>query len=199
MTLVHTDFEDAPRLWAAIPDAMAEAAGVHREIVAAAVARHGGDWPADQYEAGAVVASFPLPADAVAAALEVQREVSAREWREAVGDRVRVALHTYTAPAEPDAEDMGFAVALTRSGRLRAIAHGGQTVLSHATYELVADRLPDGARLLNLGVHRLPDLGPPERVYELVHRDLPRTRPSLRSLDALPNNLPRELTSFVGR
>ncbi|MFL5909635.1 MAG: LuxR C-terminal-related transcriptional regulator [Gaiellaceae bacterium] len=199
VTLLHSDFEDGPRLWAASPDAMSESAGMHREIVADAVSRHGGAWPADQREAGAVVASFPLPADAVAAALDVQREVSAREWRESLGARVRIALHTYRAPSDPGAEDMGFAVALSRSVRLRAIARGGQTVLSHVTHELVVDRLPDGAGLLNLGVHRLPDLGPPERVYELVHPGLPQDRPSLRSLDALPNNLPRELTSFIGR
>ena len=199
MTLLHTDFEDGPRLWAASPDAMSEAAGTHREIVAAAVSRHGGAWPDDQREAGAAVASFSLPADAVAAALDVQREVSAREWKESLGDRVRIALHTYTAPTEPGAADMGFAAALSRSARLRAIARGGQTVLSHVTYELVADRLPDAAALLNLGVHRLPDLGPAERVYELAHPEMPGDRPTLLSLDALPNNLPRDLTSFIGR
>src|SRR3954451_6333610 len=63
VTLLHSDFEDGPRLWAACPDAMSESAGIHREIVARAVARHGGTWPADQREAGAAVASFTLAAD----------------------------------------------------------------------------------------------------------------------------------------
>jgi predicted ATPase/DNA-binding CsgD family transcriptional regulator len=198
-TLLHTDFEDAARLWAAAPDAMADAAGVHREIVADAVSRHGGEWPADQREAGAVLAAFPRAADAVAAALDVQRAVSARAWPERLGDRVRIALHTYSAVPGLGLEDVGLGVALSRCTRLRAIARGGQTILSRATHDLVADRLPGGARLLDLGVHRLPDLGPPEHVYELTHPDLPEDRRSLRSLDALPNSLPRELTSFIGR
>jgi hypothetical protein len=48
-------------------------------------------------------------------------------------------------------------------------------------------------------VHRLKDLRTPERVAQLAHPDLPAEFPPLRSLDALPNNLPLQLTSFVGR
>src|SRR5437763_3894310 len=49
------------------------------------------------------------------------------------------------------------------------------------------------------GVHRLRDLGRPEHVFGLLHPDLPGDFAPLRSLDAVPNNLPGELTSFVGR
>ena len=74
------------------------------------------------------------------------------------------------------------------------------TLLSHATHDLVADRLPDGVELLDCGEHRLRDLGRPERIFALVHLELHALEPALlRSLDAVPNNLPGQLSSFVGR
>jgi hypothetical protein len=36
-------------------------------------------------------------------------------------------------------------------------------------------------------------------VAQLLHPDLPAAFPPLRSLDARPHNLPRQLTGFVGR
>ena len=92
-----------------------------------------------------------------------------------------------------------FGAPLYRCARLLATAHGGQTVLSEAAAALVRGALPAGATLRDLGAHRLPDLREPERVAQLAHPELPADFPPLRSLDALPNNLPRPLTSFVGR
>ena len=59
--------------------------------------------------------------------------------------------------------------------------------------------LPAGTSLLDLGEHRLKDLTRPERVFQVTAPDLPAEFPPLLSLDVLPNNLPRQLTSFVGR
>jgi hypothetical protein len=83
--------------------------------------------------------------------------------------------------------------------RVRDIAHGGQTPLTAATASLIADAVPDGAWLVDLGPHRLRDLLRPERLYELRHRDLPQDFPPVRSLDVVPNNLPVQLTGFIGR
>ena len=71
--------------------------------------------------------------------------------------------------------------------------------MSGATADLVGDRLPANGSLLDRGLHRLKDLGRPERVFELRHPDVPAADTPLRSLDNLPNNLPVQLTSFVGR
>jgi predicted ATPase/DNA-binding CsgD family transcriptional regulator len=79
------------------------------------------------------------------------------------------------------------------------VAHGGQTLLSSVTAALVADALPPGAWIRDLGLQRLRDLSPAERVFELCHADLADDFPPLRSLDVLANNLPAQLTSFVGR
>ncbi|MGB7794628.1 MAG: AAA family ATPase [Terrimicrobiaceae bacterium] len=61
------------------------------------------------------------------------------------------------------------------------------------------DQLPVGASLCDLGEHRLKDLVRSERVYQLIHPDLPADFPPLKSLNAFPNNLPVQLTSFIGR
>jgi predicted ATPase len=88
---------------------------------------------------------------------------------------------------------------LNRCARLRSIAHGGQTVLSNATSSVLGGDLPDLATLEDLGVHRLKDLSVAEHVFQLRHPELLADFPPLRSLDARPNNLPRQLTRFVGR
>jgi hypothetical protein len=104
-----------------------------------------------------------------------------RTWAHRVGD---------TGGVEPN---------LDRCAQLGAVAHGGQTVLSRSAQQLVAGRLPDGASLVDLGVHRLRDLGPAEHVFELAYPGLASGFPPLSSLGAWPNNLPEQFTSFVGR
>ena len=88
---------------------------------------------------------------------------------------------------------------INRTARIAAIAHGGQVLMSDATRALVAEGLPAGVALRDLGPHRLKDLREPERLTQLVIEGLQDTFPALRSLDARPNNLPTQLTTFVGR
>jgi predicted ATPase len=82
---------------------------------------------------------------------------------------------------------------------LLEVGHGGPILLTHATEERVRDTLPEEASLRSLGEHRLKDLAAPERVFQLLHRDLPTEFLPLPSLDLLPHNLPLQVTSFVGR
>ncbi|MGZ6564447.1 MAG: helix-turn-helix transcriptional regulator [Solirubrobacteraceae bacterium] len=197
VTFLLTDIEASTRLWEASPAAMAEAVPLHYEILADAIARHGGARPVEQGEGDSVTAAFARASDAVAAALEAQRAMSRQAWPGGFDLRVRIALHT----AEAQLRDEGnyFGVALSRCARLRGIAHGGQTLLSRGVHDLTLDRLPDGATLVDLGTHRLRDLGRPEHVYVLAHPELPDAHRPLRSLDSLPNNLPDQLTTFIGR
>jgi hypothetical protein len=80
-----------------------------------------------------------------------------------------------------------------------AVGYGGQILLSSVTAELVRERLPIETSLVDLGEHRLRDLIRPEHIFQLQALDLPRNFPPLKSLNALPNNLPLQLTSFIGR
>ena len=196
LTFLFSDFEDAVRLRDAVPDPMAQAMGIHREIVSEAAARGGVELAAGGVGTGAV-ATFRSPPDALSAALYVQRAVRTRKWPDELALRVRIALHT--AELKLGFERNHADLALGRCSRLAAIAGGGQTLVSRSTRDLVADQLPDGVELVDLGFHRLPDLGRPEHVYGLVAGDQPGAPDALRSLDTLPNNLPCELTSFVGR
>jgi predicted ATPase/DNA-binding CsgD family transcriptional regulator/class 3 adenylate cyclase len=183
-------------------------------LVAATVTAAGGV-PAER-SAGddRVLGVFTSAADALAAAAEVQRALRAGPAGESGGTggngrtgppgsadgpapSARIGLHTGEALLRDDRHYAG--AALHRATRLRDVAHGGQTLLSSVTAELVGDALPPGATLADLGAHRLRDLSRPERVHELRHPDLPGDLPPLRSLDALANNLPIQLTSFVGR
>ena len=103
-----------------------------------------------------------------------------------------MAVHTGEAQLRDEGNYFGQTV--IRSARLRAIGYGGQILVSDATAEMVVDRLPEQAGLTELGMHRLKDLGRPERVWQVVHPDLPATHPELRSLDAHPHNLPVQVT-----
>src|SRR5205823_796130 len=95
-------------------------------------------------------------------------------------------------------EDL-FGSPVNRAARIMKAAHGGQVLLSQAVVDRVRDCLPPAATLRDLGGVRLRDLGTPEHVYQLVHPRLRQTFPALRSLEATPNNLPQQLTSFIGR
>jgi predicted ATPase/class 3 adenylate cyclase/DNA-binding CsgD family transcriptional regulator len=197
VTFLLTDIEGSTRLWASHADAMAQAVPVHYALLSDSVGRHGGVRPVEQGEGDSVVAAFARASDAVAAALEAQLALSAQAWPSGLELRVRIALHT----AEAQLRDEGnyFGIALSRCARLRAIANGGQILLSRAAHDLVVDRLPDGVALVDLGTHRLRDLGRPEHVFGLSHPELSVSGAPLRSLNALPNNLPDRLTSFIGR
>src|SRR5262245_17594879 len=193
VTFLFTDLEGSTRLLEAHPDAYREAVARHHALLLQAVEARGG--VVFETVGDAVYAAFRRPTDAVRAALAGQRALQAHDWG-AAPLRARMGLHH----GEVDLQGVHyFGAPLYRCARLTATAHGGQTVLSAAVAEVVRDALPEGVRLRDLGAHRLKDLQRPEHLFQLGHPDLPADFPPLRTLDALPNNLPGQLTSFVGR
>lgn len=110
--------------------------------------------------------------------------------------RVRASLHT--GEVELELGDY-YGSAVNRAARLRAAAHGGQTVLSGSTWELVQDALPASSTVTDMGLHRLKDLTRPEHIYQLNVAGLLDSFPPLESPDAVPNNLPEQLTELIGR
>jgi predicted ATPase len=175
---------------------MEKALARHDAILVQTVSEHGGTLLKHKGEGDSAFAVFGRASAAVAAALAAQRAFGVEPWPDGCVIRVRMAVHTGEAELR-DGDYYGPAV--NRTARLRGIAHGGQTVISQATADLIRERVPEGARLVDMGVHRLPDLGGAEVVFGLAHADVASQFPPLRSLDALPNNLPVQLTSFVGR
>jgi len=167
------------------PEAMARLEAVAGETIA----RHGGtrrNWRGDD---DGFMVSFSRTSDAVACALDLQRAPLAPL-------QLRICLHTGEARSR---DGDGHLDVATRAAPLLELAHGGQTLLSGTACDHVADCLPDGAWLADLGGHRLPDLARPVRVMQLCQPGLGVDFPALRSLDAFAHNLPVQLTSFIGR
>ncbi len=196
VTFLFTDIEGSTQLWELYPTAMQQALARHDTAVEASIERHGGTLVRPRGEGDSRFAVFARATDAVAAACALQRVLLAEPWPTPAAIRVRIALHTGEADLR---EDDYYGSTVNRCARLRGIAHGGQTLLSLATTELVRDGLPEGVSLRPLGAYRLRDLQRPEQVFQLLHPDLPADYPPLNSLDAYLHNLPVQLTSFIGR
>jgi predicted ATPase/class 3 adenylate cyclase len=195
VTLLFTDLEGSTRLLEAHPAAYRAAVRRHHGLLRGAVEAHGG--VVFETVGDAVYAAFARPTDAVAAALAGQLALRAADWGDLGPGAIRARMGLHTGEVEVQGAHY-FGAPLYRCARLTATAHGGQTVLSAATAELVQDELP-GGRLRDLGGHRLKDLARPERVFQLLHPDLPQAFPPLRSVGARRHNLPAQPTAFVGR
>lgn len=196
VTLVFTDVEGSTRLWEESPDEMLKALAVLDQLVDEAVGSNDGLTVKPRGEGDSHFLVFESAGDAVMAMADLQRQIAATNWPTARPIKVRASLHT-GSPELTDGDYYGSVV--NRAARLRAVAHGGQTVLSGATWELVTESLPEDVTLQDMGEHRLKDLTRPERVFQLSVDGLDNTFPPLRSLDAIPNNLPEQLTEFIGR
>src|SRR5262245_47954984 len=196
VTFLFTAVEGSTRLWEGHPEPMRAALVEHDALIEFLTAQHGGRVVRPRGEGDSRFCVFRRATDAVAAAAAIQRALYAEAWPPEAPLRVRVALHAGEADLR---EGDYYGGAVNRAARLRAIAHGGQTLLSMATEELVRDTLPAGVTLRDLGEHRLSDLARPEHVFQVQAAGVPAEFPPLRSLDTLPNNLPLQLTSFVGR
>jgi predicted ATPase/class 3 adenylate cyclase len=180
VTFLFTDIEGSTRLWEERPDEMRVAVATHDAIVRAAIEDNDGYVFATGGDGFA--AAFGRAGDAVAAAERAQAALAGL-------DLVKVRMGINTGEAQERGGDY-FGPAVNRTARLMAAGHGGQVLIAGVTGELVT-----GLALRNLGEHRLRDLGSPTLVWQLGTEEFPR----LRSLDSAPGNLPRQVTTFVGR
>jgi predicted ATPase/class 3 adenylate cyclase len=196
VTFMLTDIERSTQMWRKNPQAMFQAVTRHRELIHENIRRFGGGLPRDQGEGDSVFAAFPRATKAVSAALAIQRGLAAEPWPEGTELKVRMGLHTGEAELR---DDNYYGSAVGRAARVSALAWGGQTLLSHATYELIRDRLPENAGARDLGSHTMKDFDDTERIFQLIHPDLADEFPPLRLREAKPHNLPLLLTTFVGR
>jgi predicted ATPase/class 3 adenylate cyclase len=194
VTFLFTDIEGSTGRWEGQREAMQSALILHDEVLRSAIESHGGY--VFKTVGDAFCASFPTATDALAAALVAQRTLHSTDWGDLGQLRVRMSLHTGVTE-ERDSDYFGPPV--NRVARILSAGHGSQVLLSASTQELVRDQLPPGTELRDLGEHRLKDLLRAENIYQLVTADLPADFPPLKTLDSRPNNLPRQITDFVGR
>jgi predicted ATPase/class 3 adenylate cyclase len=194
VTFLFTDIEGSTLLLRNLGDRYAEVLRDHGVIIKAALERQGGTELGT--EGDSFFAVFGSPGAAIRAVVEAQRALDAHDWPE--GARVRVRMGLHTGEGTPMGEGY-VGLDVHRAARVGDAGHGGQVLLSGVTEALVRHSLPDGVELVDLGEHRLKDLPHPERLFQLTIDGLPEEFPAPRSLDARPNNLPAQMSSFIGR
>ena len=183
-----------PGLLEQLGDEYATLLADHHRIVDAAVEAQGGK-RVDAAGDGLFV-SFPTARSALLACLDAQRALRAHAWPQGIDLGVRMGLHT----GEPMTSQTGYVgIDVHRAARICAAGHGGQILVSDSARALLGSALPEGVSLRDLGEHHLKDLASAVRLYQVFAPDLPADFPALRTLDTLPNNLPRQPSSFVGR
>ena len=194
VTLLLADVEGSTGLWQSCPVEMTEAVARLDAMLARLVDAHNGVRPVEQGEGDSFVIAFTRASDAAACALALQQAPLAPL-------RLRIGLHTGESQLRDQNDRANYiGPTINRTARVRDLAHGGQTVLTAATEQLVVDHLPQGAWLTDLGSHQLRDLARPERIVQLCHPDLRIEFPALRSANSsVAQTVPVPLTSFVGR
>src|SRR5215475_3222317 len=192
LTVLHTEIEGSTLLTVHLGDYYPEVLATHCALVRAAFAAHEGhevDTQGDSF-----FGVFPRATQAVAAAVAMQRALTAAAWPEGGAVRVRIGLHT-GEPIRTAAGYMGLDV--IRGARIKEAGHGGQVLLSKSTAALVEDALISGLSLRDLGAYHLKNLPRPERIFQLIIPDLPADFPPLRSLGTRERAPGRVLTTVL--
>jgi len=176
ITMLFSDIEGSTALLRRLGDRYADALSAQRSLLRAAFADCGGQEMGTEGDSFFVV--FGSAIDAVRCCAAAQRALCSHDWPGGIPVRVRMGLHS----GEPVRHEDGYVgLDVHRAARIAAVAHGGQVVLSEATRQLAGSRLPAGASLRDLGLHRLKDIEAPEHIYQLVAAGLPERFPPLKS------------------
>ncbi|OQY97818.1 MAG: hypothetical protein B6D41_02945 [Chloroflexi bacterium UTCFX4] len=194
VTLLFTDIEGSTKLLQQLGERYARILAAHHEILRACFEKHHGrivDTQGDSF-----FVCFARAMDAVNAAVDAQRALHAHAWDETIRVRVRMGLHT----GEPTrAEDKYVGLDVHRAARIGAAGYGGQILLSETTLALIQNELPRAVSVRDLGKQRLKDFDAPAPLFQIICADLPSDFPPLKTIAAHPNNLPAQLSSFIGR
>ncbi len=193
LVFFFSDVEGSTRLLSDLDDRFPALLGEHQRLVRASFEAHGGIEIST--EGDSFFAVFRSPLDAVTAAANMQRGLAAHPWPPGHEFRVRIGLHVGQAIR---AGDNYVGIDVNRAARIANAANGGQVVLSDETADAVRGDLPGGLTLLDLGRHRLRDIGV-ARLWQLEIDGLRTPSGPLRTLEAHPSNLPVEMTPLVDR
>jgi predicted ATPase/class 3 adenylate cyclase len=193
VTLLFSDIEGSTVLLSRLGPEYAAVLSGQREVLRAAWGAHGGTEMGT--EGDSFFVAFPTAPAAVAAAVQAQRGLAARDWPGGASVRVRMGIHT----GNPGVHDGGYVgMDVHRAARIAGSAHGGQVVVSAATAELVGAALPPDVRLRDLGSFRLKDLPSAERLFQVTGAGPLDQFPPLKTLGSA-SSLPRPATQLVGR
>ncbi len=197
VTFLFTDIEGSTKLSQKFPEKLLSALDKHHSILIRDIESNNGF--IFQSVGDAFCGAFESPEDAFKAAVEIQRSLASEKWDEAV-IKVRIGIHSGNAEWNGN-NYMGY-ITLARAARVMSAAYGEQILISNDAYELYAKDTESQSNRIDfrdLGERRLKDVILPIRLYQVVGAGLREDFPPLETLDARPNNLPVQLTSFIGR
>lgn len=194
VTFLFTDVEGSTVLAQSNQELLNSALSWHNEILSKSFQFYSGF--IFRTVGDAFCCAFANASEAVSAAVEAQRKLCAVNWGEAI---VKVRMGIHTGNAEWSGENyMGY-VTLARSNRVMSAAHGGQIIISEHAFNNLETQKPENISYRDLGARRLKDLISPMKLYQVISDGIPSNFPPIKSLDERPNNLPLQLTGFIGR
>lgn len=191
--LLFSDIEGSTRLLQRLGPGYTDVLLAHRELLRAAFAANGG--VEQGTEGDSFFVTFPAASNAVAAALAGQRALAAHAWPADVAVRVRMGVHVGEIQTVAGAI-VGMSV--HEAARIGAAAHGGQVLVSAVTVDMAGPALEETG-FVDLGHHHLKDIGVAIQLFQLTHPELPTNFPAPRSHGATRNNLPAQVSAFIGR
>lgn len=190
VSFLFSDIEGSTRLAQQFPDTLQHFLEKHNKIMFDSIVENGGY--VFELVGDAFCAAFHDSQSAVKAALEAQTKLNSEDWGEAV---IKVRMGIHTGEAKNDGRKYSGYITLARTQRIMSAAHGGQVLVSNDVFNDVNKEFT----FRDLGERRLKDLRQTERLFQFTYSGLPSDFPPLNTLDARPNNLPVQLTTFVGR
>ena len=217
VTFLFTDIEGSTKLAQEFPDTLRSALEKHNCILRKAVESNNGI--VFKIVGDAFCCAFHNAADAVNAAIDIQTALANEKWDGAV-IKIRIGIHS--GKVEWNGNDyMGY-ITLARVARVMSAAFGEQIIISNDAHLLYLESATGGSGTLrrnendqeslslrdfdakeitfrDLGERRLKDVIQPIRLFQVQAKGLREDFPPLKTLDARPNNLPVQLTSFIGR
>ena len=194
VTFLFTDIEGSTKLAQEFHDKLSGILERHHSILNNAVVSNNGF--VFKMIGDAFCCAFQNAEDAVRASVDAQKKLNTEIWNEAV---IKVRMGIHSGNAEWSGTDyMGY-ITLARTQRVMSAAYGGQIIISNDAYEIKKDYDSEEISFRDLGNRRLKDLIQPLRLYQIMSADIPADFPPLKTLDARPNNLRIQLTSFIGR
>ncbi|HJQ96038.1 MAG TPA: adenylate/guanylate cyclase domain-containing protein [Acidimicrobiia bacterium] len=192
VTFVFSDIEGSTKLWESDPEGMRVSLAQHDEIVRRII--EGAKGTVFKHTGDGFGAAFDTVRGGVEAAARIAAALSNMDWK---GPALASRIGVHTGEAEPTEGDY-FGATVTRTARIMDAGNGGQILVSEAARQLFGDRLGASMSLVDMGEHRLKDLGEPTQIYRLMAEGAEDPR-RLRTLEWAPHNLPIQLSTFIGR
>ena len=189
VAFLFSDVEGSTGLWERHPEAMADALGLHDEVIRGQVERHRGHVFSTAGDSFAV--AFHTASEAVAAAIAIHSQLEAANSSREVQIRVRIGIHV------GEAVERGgdyFGPTLNRAARISDAGHGGQLLVSDAVVAAVPE-----VQVLRIGEYRLKGVSEPIVIHQVIAEGLAHEFPRIRSLDAPRISLPVQASTMIGR